>query len=294
MELADLGLAAQLAANGLIAGSLYALVGVSWGLIFATTKIFHFAHALTLPVAAYAAVLAADAAGLGLPAAFLAAAVVGCVVGLATEVAIYRPLRRAQATQLNIFLASLGFLIAGESVLLIAFGPEARVIPGFPLQGILLGPVAFTTIEALWMAASGVLVGALIAWLRLTRHGRAIRAVASNPELAQCVGVDQGRVFLLVFGIGSALVGIGGALITLRDTASAFMGVQPVLAGFIAVFLGGIGSVPGAVVGGILLGLAENMGGLVLAGHWQGVIAFVVLFLVLVFRPTGLLAARTR
>jgi branched-chain amino acid transport system permease protein len=294
VELADLGLAAQLAANGLIAGSLYALVGVSWGLIFATTKIFHFAHALTLPVAAYAAVLAADAGGLGLPAAFVIAAVVGCLFGIATEVGIYRPLRRVQATQLNIFLASLGFLIAGESVLLIAFGPEARVIPGFPLTGIILGPVAFTTIEALWMAACLVLVSSLIAWLRLTRHGRAIRAVASNPELAQCVGVDQGRVFLLVFAIGSALVGVTGALITLRDTASAFMGVQPVLAGFIAVFLGGIGSIPGAVVGGILLGLAENMGGLVLAGHWQGVIAFVVLFLVLVFRPAGLLAPRTR
>jgi branched-chain amino acid transport system permease protein len=133
-----------------------------------------------------------------------------------------------------------------------------------------------------------------MAWLRLTRWGRAIRAVASNPELAQCVGVDRARVFVLVFALGSALVGVGGPLIALRDTASPFMGVQPVLAAFIAVFLGGIGSIPGAIAGGLVLGLAENMGGLVLPGHWQGVIAFVVLFAVLVVRPSGLFGAPAR
>jgi len=289
---ADLGLAAQLAANGLIAGSLYALLGVSWGLIFATTKIFHFAHALTLAVATYGAVLVVERAGLGLPLGFVVAALAGCLFGLAIEVGVYRPLRRANATQLNIFLASLGFLIAGESVLLILFGPEARTLPGFAVEGIAIGPVAFTTIEALWIVASWVLVLALVAWLRFTRWGRAIRAVASNPELAQCVGVDRARVFVLVFAVGSTLAGIGGALIALRDTASPFMGVQPVLAAFIAVFLGGIGSIPGAIAGGLVLGFAENMGGLLLPGHWQGVIAFVVLFVVLVVRPSGLFGAR--
>jgi branched-chain amino acid transport system permease protein len=289
-----LGLAAQLLAQGLISGSLYALLAVSWGLIFATTKTFHFAHALTLTLAVYGAVVAVDRAGLPLALAFLVAPVVGALVGLATEVGVYRPLRRVHATQLNIFLASLGLLIAGESVVLIVFGPDARPLEGFPLEGIALGPVAFTTIEAAWMAGSWLLIAALLLWLWRTRYGRAIRAVASNRELAQCVGVDPDRVFLLVFALGSALVGVGGALLALRETASPTMGVHPILAAFIAVFLGGIGSIPGAVVGGVVLGLAENMGGLVLAGHWQGVIAFVVLFLVLVFRPTGLVGVRAR
>jgi branched-chain amino acid transport system permease protein len=289
-----LALAAQLAANGLISGSLYALLGVSWGLIFATTRIFHFAHALTLTVAVYAAVLAVSRWGLGLPAGFALAAAVGCLFGIATERVVYRPLLRANATQLNVFLASLGFLIAGESALLIAFGPQARDLPGFPISGIALGPVAFTTIEGLWVVASWALLLALIGWLWRTRYGRAIRAVASNRELAQCVGIDPQRIFLLVFAIGSGLAGIGGTLLALRDTASPTIGVQPVLAAFIAVFLGGIGSVLGAVLGGLVLGLAENMGGLLLPGHWQGVISFVVLFLVLVFRPSGLLGVRTR
>lgn len=287
-----LALAAQLATQGLISGSLYALLGVSWGLIFATTKTFHFAHALTLTVAVYGAVIAVERGGLPLAAGFLVAAVVGAVVGLVTELGVYRPLRRVHATQLNIFLASLGLLIAGESLVLIAFGPEARPLSGFPLAGIALGPVAFTTIEALWMAGSWVLIAALMLWLWRTRYGRAIRAVASNRELAQCVGVDPDRIFLLVFGVGSVLVGLGGTLLALRETASPTMGVQPVLAAFIAVFLGGIGSISGAVVGGLVLGLAENMGGLMLPGHWQGVIAFVVLFLALIFRPTGLMGAR--
>lgn len=288
-----LALAAQLATNGLISGSLYALLGVSWGLIFATTKVFHFAHALTLTVAVYAAVLAVGQWGWGLPAGFLLAAVVGCLFGVATERVVYRPLRRVNATSLNIFLASLGLLIAGESAVLIVFGPQARDLPGFPISGIALGPVAFTTVEGLWLAGSWALLLLVIAWLWWTRYGRAIRAVASNRELAQCVGIDPEHVSLLVFGIGSALVGLGGMLLALRDTVSPTIGVQPVLTAFIAVFLGGIGSIPGAVLGGLVLGLAENMGGLLLPGHWQGVIAFVVLFSVLVFRPTGLLGVRT-
>lgn len=267
---------------------------MSWGLIFATTKIFHFSHALTLTLAVYAAVVAVSAWGLALPLGFAVAALVGCLVGVGTELALYRPLRRAQATQLNVFLASLGLLIAGQSAVLVAFGPQARALEGFPMSGISLGAVAFTTIEALWLVAAWVLIGALVGWLWLTRHGLAIRAVASNPELAQCVGVERERVFLLVFAIGSALVGVGGALVALRDTASPTMGVHPVLVAFIAVFLGGIGSVPGAAVGGLVLGLAENMGGLLLPGYWQGVIAFVVLFTVLVVRPSGVLAARGR
>jgi branched-chain amino acid transport system permease protein len=267
---------------------------VSWGLIFATTKIFHFSHALTLTVAVYAAVVVMSAWGVALVLGFLVAAAVGCLVGMAIEIGLYRPLRRAQASQLNIFLASLGLLIAGQAVVLVVFGPEARALEGLPLRGFELGPIAFTTIEALWLAAAWVLIGALMVWLWRSRHGLAIRAVASNPELAQCVGVERERVFLLVFAVGSALVGIGGTLVALRDTAAPTMGLHPVLAAFIAVFLGGIGSVPGAAVGGVLLGLAENMGGLVLPGYWQGVIAFVVLFGVLVVRPSGLLAPRGR
>jgi branched-chain amino acid transport system permease protein len=289
-----LALAAQLAANGLMMGSLYALLAVSWGLIFATTKTFHFAHALTLTLGVYAAIGAVEWGRLPLGLGFAVAGAVGAAVGVATELGVYRPLRRAGATSLNVFLASLGLLVAGESLVLIAFGPDARTLSGWPLAGLAVGPVAFTSVEALWVAASWILVGAVLAWLWTSRAGRAIRAVASNPELAQCVGVDPGRVFVMVFAVGSALVAVGGTLLALREAATPTMGVHPVLAAFIAVFLGGIGSVPGAVLGGLVLGLAEHLGALVLLGHWQGVIAFLVLFAALLVRPTGLLGVRAR
>ena len=287
-------LAAQLVANGLIAGSLYALIGVSWGIIFATTKVFHFAHALTLPVAVYAAIVVVGQWGAPLVVGLMWAAGVGGLVGVATELAVYRPLRRSGAPRLNVFLASLGVLIAGESALLMVFGPQARELPGFPVVGVGVGPVAFTSVGALWVVASWTLIAALIAWLWRSRYGRAIRAVASNPELAHAMGIDPDRSFVLVFALGSALVGLAGSLLAIRDTASPTMGVAPVLAGVIAVFLGGIGSIPGAVVGGVVLGLAENVGGLVLPGHWQGVTAFVVLFVLLVFRPAGLVGTQAR
>src|SRR5690606_32607500 len=118
-----------------------------------------------------------------------------------------------------------------------------------------------------------------LTWLNRTRLGLAIRAVAVNPDLSHSFGINPDRVFMAVYFIGSALAAFGAVFFTLRNTASPFMGLPPVLSSIIAVFLGGVGSIPGAALGGILLGLAENMGGLILPGHWQGAIAFVVLFL---------------
>lgn len=283
-----------MAVNGIIAGSLYALLAVSWGVIFSTTRTFHIAHALVFTFAAYAAVVVVTAWGLPLIAGILAAVVIGVITGLAIERFLYRSMRHLGAPQLNVFLASLGVLVAGESALLMAYGPNAQSLRGFPIKGISLGPVAFTTVELLWIIGSWALIMLSLMWLWRSRWGLAIRAVASNPDLSYSFGINPDRVFLAVYTLGSALAAIAGVLFTLRNTASPFMGLPPILSAAIAVFLGGIGSIPGSAVGGILLGLAENMGGLVLPGHWQGAIAFIVLFLVIVFVPSGLFGQRAR
>lgn len=279
----------QLVVNGLFTGSLYAMLALSWGLIFSTTSVFHFAHALTLVVGAYL-MLAGVSAGLPLPLALALAAVLSGVAGLAMEAWLYRPLRRRGALQLNVFLASLGLLIAGEAAVQFVAGPEARGVEGFDPAGFDFGLVAFTSLELTIAAVSWALVLGVVGFLRKSRYGLAVRAVESNPDLAEAFGLDRRKVFAVVFFVGSVMAGVAGGLITLRDAATPTMGVAPVLAAFVAVFVGGIGSVWGAVAGGVLLGLLENVGGVALPGHLQSVVAFVLLFFVLVWRPSGLFA----
>ncbi|MHA6629470.1 branched-chain amino acid ABC transporter permease [Pseudonocardia sichuanensis] len=288
---ANFGAAPQLAFDGLLVGSFYAMLAVSFGIIFSTTRTFHFAHALTFTVGAYAGVLVAEA---GLP--FWAAIVVGGVVaggfGVATDLVVYRPLRRRGASSLNVFLAALGVLIAGEAVVQFAFGPNSRPLPGAPTGGVQFGALATGWLQILIAVISWGAVLAVAAFLHFSKYGLAVRAVESNAVLADAFGVSRILIYELVFFLGSLLAGVGGVLFAARDTATPGMGVAPLLSGFIAVFIGGIGSIPGAVVGGLLLGMATSLGGIVLPGYLTSIVAFVILFAVLVVRPRGLLARR--
>jgi branched-chain amino acid transport system permease protein len=144
--------------------------------------------------------------------------------------------------------------------------------------------------EVLWVVFSAVLILAVLTWLNRSRSGQSIRAVAINPQLAHSMGISSDIVYFQVFAVGSALVGIAGYLLALSRTASLDMGLVPVLAGFTATFLGGVGSLRGAVLGGLILGVAEQLSGLFLSGEWETVIAFSVLLLVLMYRPKGLFA----
>ncbi|CAM5789845.1 branched-chain amino acid ABC transporter permease [Castellaniella caeni] len=282
----------QLFVHGLLTGCLYALVGVSWGLIYATSKVFHFAHVLTLILAAYLAITVVNDFGAPLWTGFIVAAAVGGAFGAFSEVTVYRPLRRFHATQLNIFLASLGLLEAGKYTMQLIWGANQIPVNGSSAQAFQFGPISVTLNELLWLAASVALIGALFVWLNRSRTGHAIRAVATNPYLSASVGVSAEAVYVKVFVIGSAMVGVAGYLLALSHTASLEMGLIPVLAGFTATFLGGVGSLRGTVLGGLLLGLAEQLSGLFLSGEWQTVTAFSVLVLVLMLRPHGLFRLR--
>ncbi|CAM3652971.1 branched-chain amino acid ABC transporter permease [Castellaniella denitrificans] len=282
----------QLLIHGLLTGCLYALVGISWGLIYATSKVFHFAHVLTLLLSTYLAVMVVNQLGTSYWIGFIIAAVVGGIFGALCEVVVYRPLRRLNATPLNIFLASLGLLEAGKYTMQLIWGANPIAVHGAPAQAFHLGPVSVTLNHLLWLAFSIVLIAGLLIWLNRSRTGRAIRAVATNPYLSASVGVSAKSVYVAVFIIGSAMAGIAGYLLALSHTASLGMGLIPVLAGFTATFLGGVGSLRGTILGGLILGLAEQMSGLFLSGEWQTVTAFSVLVLVLMLRPQGLFQLR--
>ncbi|SMF30306.1 amino acid/amide ABC transporter membrane protein 1, HAAT family [Tistlia consotensis] len=280
----------QLFFNGLTNGSYYALLGVGFGLIFATTKIVHFAYGPIFACAAYAAWWAASL-GVPLPLAGVFAVAVAAVLGVASFLVIYRPIQVRGAPGLVALIASLGLFILLENLLGIVFGAGNKVIENVNYDVFFLGPVFFTSIHLWQIASLAILGGALFLFLRYTRFGKAIVAMTDNREMAEIIGIDTTRMAIAVFAIGSALSAVPAVLILLKDGATTHMGFQAVFMAFVTVVVGGIGSIRGAVVGGFALGLVQSLGLWKIPTEWQSSIAFVVLFLILVARPQGLFGA---
>ncbi len=289
----DVQLLVQLLISGIVLGSQYALLAVSFGIIYSTTQLFHMAHAVVYTVAAYGTIVVSSRLGLplwlGIPLGLTAAT----LLGVAIEVGIYRPMRMRNATVLTLFLASLGVAIVGQNLVQIIFGPENQTLPRITIFTFAVGQVTFTTLDILTVAVAWTCVGLLLLFLRRSQYGRAILAIRSNPQLAMAVGVSVDRIFMLVFGIGSFLVSVAAVLFTVGSVAFPTMGLAPVLISIIAVFLGGTQSISGAAAGGLILGLATSLSAYWLSGDFAPVIVFGVLFLVLVFRPQGLLGQTT-
>ena len=279
----------QLLVNGLITASFYALAGVTWGVIYRTTHIFHFAHHLVFAVAGYAAVLLTARTHANYFFGFFAAVGVAVLLGCGMDAFLYRRLRRAGATQATTFLASLGLGTAGVAILLLAFTSSPRRLEGFPSKVLSIGEAFFSVADLTMVIVSWTMIGFLLLFLARSRYGKAIRAVGSNAGMARNVGLNIDRLYLLVFAIGSGLFGAASFLFTAKNVAYPTMGIHPFFMSCTAVFLGGVASIPGHALAGFILGFAESLGMLVLPGEYKTMIAFAILFVVIVIRPEGLM-----
>jgi branched-chain amino acid transport system permease protein len=279
----------QLVLNGIVNGSHYALLGVGFGLIFGTTNLVHFAYGPVYTTAAYATWAAVALLGLPLLAAVPFGLLAAAALGVATYLLLYRPFERRAAPTFVVLVASLGFFILLENVIAILFGTDIKVIPNLPSHVVLVGPFFLTDLQIYQVCAIALIGGALALFLNFTSYGKAVLAMTDNREMARIVGIDTVKVSVVVFAIGSAISAVAAVLILMKDGAQPTMGFGAVFIAFVAVVVGGIGSLRGAVLGGYLLGLVENVGMIRIPTEWQSSIAFVVLFLVLIFRPQGLL-----
>ena len=285
-------LVAQLVVNGLVNGSHYALLALGFGLVFGTTRITHFAYGPVYALSAYGCWLASAKLGAPLWAAVIAGVATGAVAGALAYLVVYRPFERKGSSPLVILIASLGLFIVLENAIGVAFGTDTKVVSAPPAGVYLWGPLVVTSSQLAQVAALVVLGAGLALYVTRTRFGKAVLAMTDNPEMARVIGIDTLRVSLAAFVIGSAIAAVPACLILVKDGATAHMGFAAVFMAFVAVVVGGVGSLRGAVVGGLALGLVESTGMVKIPTEWQSSIAFVVLFLVLLFRPRGLFGGR--
>lgn len=280
--------------NALSLGFTYSLVALGYTLVFGTLGIVNMAHGSIFMAGAFVGYVLAETLGYSLPLAFVGAFIGGAVFGALLEFVALRPLRgRASSGPLAPLLSTIGFGIVLQNVFLTVYGPESRSfaasVTAVPFR---VGGVSFTSIDLLILAVS---IG-LMLWLHFllyrTRLGKAMRAVAENAETASLLGIDARWVSLATVMLASAIGGVAGMLVGLAFAVQPAMGVPYGLKGLAIIVLGGMGSVPGAVLGGLILGFAEVMTVQFIASSWRDAVAYALLIILLVVRPQGLFGNR--
>lgn len=290
----------QILSNGIIAGAIYALVALGFSVIYKTVRFFHFAHIVPYTAGPYVVfgilTLMPESRGIvswlvAVPLAIIASAGLG--VGI--DQGIYRPLRKRKAPNFIFLLAAFGVFIFFQNFIALIFGSQIRTIgAGSVREGWQVLDAVITPTQTLIIGVSVVTL-LLCLWIfNKTKLGRAIRAVADSRAGASVCGINPERITMWAFLVGSALAGIAGILIGLETNLHPYMGFSVILKGIIASIIGGIGSIPGAILGGVFLGLVENLGIAFIPAGWKDAIAFGVLILFLLFRPQGIFGKRSR
>jgi branched-chain amino acid transport system permease protein len=285
--------------NGVTWGSIYALVALGYTMVYGVLKLINFAHGEVYMVGAMSGYYAAHALGVasapslgGLVAVMLASMLVCALLGALIERVAYRPLRNAG--RLAPLITAIGVSLLLQNAGQIVFGADPKFFPALleSRELVRVGGIAVSNIQVTVLVTALVLMAGLQFVVRRTRFGRAMRAVSYDAPAAALMGVPVGAVILGTFVLGSILAAAAGILVGLSNPKiDPLMGLMPGLKAFVAAVLGGIGSVPGAMVGGLLLGVIETLVTGYLSSTYRDAIAFVILVLILLVRPTGLFGA---
>jgi len=284
----------QVLVNGLVDGAILALVAISLTVIFSILRVPHFGLGGVLVWGAFVAYFGVTRFGLHLGVAALAAALGMALFGVLIEKLAFRRLRGA--TEDAMFVSAIGVLLVLENGALLLWGSEGRSTPvPQALQGVVAipGVVYLPSMRLLIVVVTTAAFIGLHLYVTKTRMGQAMRAVAQDPVAARLLGVPIDRVASGSFALGSGMAGLGGALVGATFTLTFDMGSPIILKAFVVVVLGGLGSVGGAIVGGLLLGVVDSLTLTYVTSQFKQLVAFSVLILVLILRPSGLFGQRT-
>lgn len=279
--------------NGIALGSTYALIALGYTMVYGIITLINFAHGEIFMAGAFVGLLLVGVFKLNIFVAMILSMVTCMVLGVVIELIAYRPLRKS--SRLSALISAIGVSIFLSTLAQMIFGADAKGFPeqAFPVNQIHIGDADISTLQLLIIGVSACLMIALEFIVQKTKIGKAMRATSEDYNTAALMGINVNVVISFTFALGSALAAAGGVLVGLLFNAVSFnMGLMAGLKAFAAAVLGGIGSIPGAMLGGLLLGVTEVLG--VAAGYssYRDAIAFAILVLVLLVRPTGLLGRK--
>ena len=293
----------QQLANGLTIGAIYALIALGYTMVYGVIQLINFAHGEVFIVGAYLVLTALTVMGVDGPLGgmALAGALVACagfamagcgLLGFGMERVAYRPVRGG--SRLSALITAIGMSFALQNMLMLLYGATDRRVPAIiPSIRWEFGGATITLLQTVIWALSGALMAGLQALVMSTTLGKAMRAVAQDPKTCRLLGIPVDRIIAITFVIGSALAAVGGCLFGLYyNTINFHDGYLTGLKAFTAAVLGGIGNIPGAMLGGLVLGMVEGLAAGYLSAQWKNVVAFLVLVALLMFKPTGLLGER--
>jgi branched-chain amino acid transport system permease protein len=275
--------------NGLLLGSTYALLGIGLTLIFGIMRVVNFTHGELYSFGAYAVFFLETALGMNFFVAVIGAVIAGCVLGALIEFTLLRPLQGADID--TTMLVMIGAWIFMQNTELLYWGPVAKAVstpfPEAPLQ---LGPVSISWLRLFVLLVGFVLIIGMYVLIDRTRLGRAIRATFQDSDTAALMGVNVKGIYTATFALGSGLAAAAGALLGPVFVVTPTMGDLAALKAFAIVILGGLGNITGAAIGGFILAFAEELGAGYVSSGYRDAMGFLIIILVLLFKPTGLFA----
>ncbi|MBQ5759545.1 MAG: branched-chain amino acid ABC transporter permease [Schwartzia sp.] len=280
--------------NGVSLGSIYALIALGYTMVYGIIKLINFAHGDIYMVGAYVSFFAVTMANMSIVPALLISMVVTALLGMLVERLAYAPLRHAPRISVLITAIGMSFLLEYGSMYFVS--PTPRTFP--EVMGNLaynIGGFVINGQQLLIFAITTILMIILTYVVQKTKVGQAMRAVSFDTETAQLMGINANRIINFTFGIGSALAAAGGVLVGVYyNSIDPLMGIMPGLKAFVAAVFGGIGSIPGAMAGGIMLGVIEALVSGFISSTFRDAAAFAILILVLLFRPSGIFGKAVR
>ena len=282
--------------NGISLGSIYAVIALGYTLVYGIAKMLNFAHGDVIMVGGYVIFYSMTSFSINPYLSVLIAVIVCTVLGIVIEKVAYKPLR--QATSLSVLITAIGVSYFLQNSALLLFGEKPvnfTSVVNVPSISLFDGQVVITGEAIVAIVVSILIVIGLSLFINKTKSGRAMLAVSEDKDAAQLMGININRTISLTFAIGSGLAAIAGALLcsaypTLQNTTGAMPGIKA----FVAAVFGGIGSIPGAMIGGVLLGIIEQLAKAYISSQLSDAIVFLVLIIVLVVRPTGILGKKIR